>query len=119
MNSYEFGQLFPKIVPEVFVYSVRLCTGGPLLPRAKFKVDLSGSFEGQLPEELEQQLVAEYTVDLFDRPHFEIIRDEVVKLNNEGMSKKSIGQTNRWNADTTHDQQGSGSARSYGNPPSG
>ena len=91
-DSYEFGQLFPKIVPEIFVYCVRLCTGGPLLPRARITVDLSGAFEGHLPAETQQLLVSQFDVDIFDRPRSDMIRGEVVDLNGQGVSKKTIGE---------------------------
>ncbi len=90
-DSYEFGHLFPKIVPEVFVYCVRLCSGGPLLPRAKIKIDLTGSFGGLVADDLREILITEITVDLFDRPSFELHRNDIVELHREGNSKKVIG----------------------------
>ena len=92
-DSYEFGHLLPKIVPEIQIHCVRLCNGGALLPRAKMKIDLSGSFEDNLPKEFSEQLITYQTVDLFDIPRIESIREEVVELHRRGTSKKAIGIT--------------------------
>ena len=82
--------MLPKIVPEVFVYCVRMCDGGSLLPRAKFTVDLSGSFESDPPDLLHRILRREFTVDVFDSPKHNRIRPQVVELANLGMTHKQI-----------------------------
>jgi len=89
-DSYELGHLLPKIVTEVVTYCVRLRSGGPLLPRARFKIDLTGSFTTPVNDDLRAVLVSEFTVDLFDRPKFERHRNKIVKLRQQGMNKKSI-----------------------------
>ena len=90
IDSYEFGAMLPKIVPQVFVYCVRMCDGGSLLPRAKFTVDLSGSFESDPPDLLQRILRREFTVDVFDSPKHNRIRPQVVELANLGMTNKQI-----------------------------
>jgi site-specific DNA recombinase len=92
VDSYEFGAMLPKIVPEVFVYCVRLCDGGPLLPRAKFTVDLSGSFEGEAPETLREMLIQEFTVDVFEVPKRERIRRQVIDMVSRGLKQKQIAE---------------------------
>ena len=89
-DSYEFGAMLPKIVPEIFCYLVRLVDGGMCYPRVKFKVDLAGSFESTAPDELQALLSREFTVDLFEFPKRARIRAEVVRLLGEGYSNWQV-----------------------------
>ncbi len=87
-DSYEFGSMLPKIVPSVFLYLVRMIDGGPCLPRVKFTVDLSGSFESDAPAELQSLLIREFTVDMFEIPKRAKIREDVLRLRQEGCNAK-------------------------------
>lgn len=93
IESPEFGDLLRKLVPEFHVYLVRLCDGGHLLPRAKVRLDLGGSFEDidrvlGLRELLSKDLI----VDLFDPPQRESIRVAAVDLASVGLTHREIAQ---------------------------
>ena len=90
-NSYEFGTMIPKIVPELYVFLVRMYDGGPLLPRVRFTVDLTSAFTANLnSKELQRMLRKSWTCDVFDLPKRELIREEVISLSKEGRSRKDI-----------------------------
>ena len=91
IRSHDFGQMMPKIVPQMYVYLVRMADGGPLLPRVKFQIDLSGAFPNvQLPDALKCRLMQWFTVDIFDLPVRERIRSQAAKLRAEGLTFKQI-----------------------------
>lgn len=90
IDSYEFGAMLPRIVPGVFLYLVRLVDGGPCYPRVKFKVDLTGAFESNAPEELQALLSREFTVDVFELPKRARIRNEAMRLLGEGCNRKQV-----------------------------
>jgi len=76
------------------MYSVRLCDGGHLLPRAKITLNLAGSFpDVNLVPGLHHLLTREVTLDLFTPPQRELIREESVRLASTGMNPKAIAQT--------------------------
>jgi hypothetical protein len=83
-DSPEFGALMRQLVPDFHVYLVRLCDRGHLLPRARIKLNLGGSIAdtAHVPE-LTELLTKELTIDLFEPPQRERIRNEVVRLTAE------------------------------------
>lgn len=90
-ESYEFGDLLRRIVPEFHVYLVRLIDGGHLLPRARMRLDLAGLVmdEGQSPE-FGRLLTRVRTVDLFEPPQRERIRVAAVGLTSEGLDQRQV-----------------------------
>ena len=75
----------------MFVYPVRLCDGGHLLPRAKVTINLAGiSPDAMSVPGLGKLLTRELTFDLFDPPQRERIREEAVQLDAAGHSQKAI-----------------------------
>lgn len=69
IESFDLGTLMQQLVPEFHVYSVRLCDGGHLLPRARVKLDLVGSVpDAEHVPSLKELLTRVITIDLFDRP---------------------------------------------------
>ena len=84
-SSYEMGDLLRQIVVEFRVYLVRLLDGGHPLPRAKVVLDLTGCIAGisQVPG-LGNLLRRELTLDLFEKPQRETIREAAAKLAAEG-----------------------------------
>ena len=64
--------------------------GGPCLPRVKFTVDLSGSFESPVPAKLQALLTREFTVDMFDMPKRARIRNDVMRLKGKGLKPGQI-----------------------------
>jgi site-specific DNA recombinase len=81
-ESPEFGELITKLVPGFWVYLVRLCDGGHLLPRARLQIRLDGIVEdARHVAGLTEFLTRDVTIDLFDQaPQRERIRGEAVRL---------------------------------------
>jgi site-specific DNA recombinase len=94
VESFEFGDFMRLLVPEFHVYSVRLCDGGHLLPRARVKIDLAGSVvDAEHVAGLKGLLTRVITVDLFDRPpQRERISEEAVRLAANGMKSREIAR---------------------------
>jgi hypothetical protein len=92
-NSRAFNRLLRQLVSEFHVYLVRLCDGGHLLPRARIKLMLDG-----IAPDLEhvpgmgEFLTRELTIDLFDPPQREAIREQAVALSTAGMEQRQIAQ---------------------------
>jgi hypothetical protein len=94
IESHELGDLMRLLVPEFYVYLVRLCDGGHLLPRASVKLDLAGSIaDASLVPGLEQLLTRQITIDLFDAPpQRELIRIESARLEAQGVPQRQIAK---------------------------
>ena len=91
IESHAFGHLLRSLVPEIYVYSVRLCDGGHLLPRAKIKLNLGGTYpDTNLLAGLSDLLTQDLTVDLFSPPQRARIREEAVKFAADGFKPKAI-----------------------------
>ena len=92
-DSPAFGKLMQSLVPEFYVYAVRLCDGGHLLPRAKVRLNLGGNFSDiNLVPGLAEMLTQDLTLDLFDAPQRERIRQEAVQLHSGGKGPKAISR---------------------------
>jgi site-specific DNA recombinase len=92
-DSFEFGDLMRRLVSDLSVYVVRLCDGGHPLPRAMVKLSLAGSLsDSERMPELGQLLTRDLTLDVFRPPQRERIREEVIRLMEEGMGQRRIGQ---------------------------
>jgi hypothetical protein len=92
IDSPEFGDLMRQLVPEFYVYLVRLADGGHPLPRAKVKLTLAGIVpDAQLVPGLGELLTRELTLDLFERPpQRERIRVEAVRLTARNVPQRQI-----------------------------
>ena len=92
-TSVEFREWMVKLVPAIHVYAVRLIDGGHLLPRALVRLDLTGSISDsiQIPE-LTQLLSREVTVDFFNPPQRETIREDAVRLIANGMFQRDAAR---------------------------
>ena len=92
VDSPEFGDLMRQLVPEFYVYLVRLVDGGHPLSRAKVKLTLAGIVpDAQLVPGLGEMLTRELTLDLFEKPpQRERIREEVVRLAAERIPQRQI-----------------------------
>ena len=92
IDSPEFGDLMRQVVPEFYVYLVRLVDGGHPLPRAKVKLTLAGILpDAQLVPGLGELLTRELTLDLFKQPpQRERIRAEAVRLAAQGVAPSQI-----------------------------
>ena len=91
INSLELGELIRQLVPEFHVYLVRLADGGHLLPRAKVRLNLLGSFsDAEFVPGLQELLAEELTLDLFVPPERELIRETAVRLDAAGHKQRDI-----------------------------
>lgn len=103
INSCELTDLLRLLLPDVYIYLVRLCDGGHLLPRAKVRFSLLGSFpDSALVPGLRELLSEEMTLDLFDTPDREKIRAECTRLAVEGLGPKAIATRLKGNPSPTH-----------------
>jgi len=92
-DSPEFGDLMRQLVPEFHVYLVRLCDGGHLLPRAKVKLALGGIIPDVAHVSgLGELLTRELTLNLFEPPQRERIREAAVRLTAQGLDQRQIAQ---------------------------
>jgi len=92
-GSYEFGEILRNIVSNFHVYAVRLCDGGPLLPRARIELNLAGHIsDAQFVPALSELVSTVHTIDLFELPSRERIRPEAVRLSQDGVSRRRIAQ---------------------------
>lgn len=92
-TSMEFHLLMQQMVPEFHVYNVRLCNGGPLLPRIQARLDLSEiAPDARLVEGLQQMLTSTVTVDVFKFPQHVEIREDAVRLIAEGHKQREACQ---------------------------
>jgi hypothetical protein len=93
VDSPVFGKLMRSLVTSFFVYAVRLCDGGHLLPRAKIQLNLGGTFPDlNLIPEAHSLLTQDLTMDFFTPPQRERIREQSVALAARGMMPKAISQ---------------------------
>jgi site-specific DNA recombinase len=90
-SSPEFGDLLRQIVPEFRVHLVRLCDGGHLEPRAQITLNLAGlSPDARYVSGFEAMLSREVTIDLFEPPQREQIREEAVRMEADGVQQREI-----------------------------
>ncbi len=91
VESFEFGALLRQIVPEFHVYLVRLIDGGHPMPRARMKLAFSGIAAdiARVPL-LDEMLTRVVTVDLFEAPQRERIREASVLLEAAGRQQRQI-----------------------------
>jgi hypothetical protein len=89
--SEEFGDVMKDLVPELDIHLVRLCDGGHLLPRAKVKLSLAGILPDvkHVPR-LEEALTRDLTLDLFELPQRERIREQAVQLAGQRLEQREI-----------------------------
>jgi site-specific DNA recombinase len=93
IDSPEFGQLMRYIVPEFYIYLVRLCDGGHLLPRARVRLNLGGAIPDiKCVAGLAPILTRELNVDLFDPPQREQVRVEAARLEALGLKQREIAK---------------------------
>lgn len=90
-NSQDCARLIRVLIPKIVVHPYRLCDGGHLVLRARFKLNLSPLL--QIDKDLVvPALERELVVDLFDPPQREAIRKELVALRAGGMTQLKAAQ---------------------------
>ena len=91
IDSPEFGDLLRKIVTDFRVHLVRLCDGGHLLPKARVKLALDGIVpDTALIPGVSDILYREFTLELFEPPERERIREAAVSFASQGLGPKAI-----------------------------
>jgi site-specific DNA recombinase len=92
-DSPEFGELMRNLVPDFHVFLVRLCDGGHLLPRARARLALDGIVaDARHVPALTPLLTRIVTIDLFEPPQRERIREEAVQLAANGLGPTAIAR---------------------------
>lgn len=85
----EFAVVMRKLVPRIVVFPVRLCDGGAMVLRAKFRLEIANLLPDRSTAELlRQPLARTVTVDLFDPPQRELFRQRI-------LAARALGQTER------------------------
>ena len=90
-HTFRFGDLLRSLVPEFHFYLVRRIDGDQLLPRAKITLSLGGIVRDiDRAPDLQEFLTREITIDMFDPPPHERIREEVVRQSADGIQPPDI-----------------------------
>ncbi len=91
VSSYDFADLMRTLVPNFSVHLVRLCDSRRLLPRAKVRLNLAGSFpDVERLSGAEAMMSRELTINLFDPPQRELIRPEVIRFASAGLRQRDM-----------------------------
>ena len=88
-DSSDVGKLMKLIIPKIVVFPVRLCVGGMIVLRARFRLRVSNLLSDQrVRQALQQPLERVLTVDLFDPPQPEAFRRRICELRAGGMTQR-------------------------------
>lgn len=80
-DSFEFARLMCSLIPIIVVWPYRLCDGGHIVLRAKFRLRLANLVpNAQVRDVLAEPLERILTVDLFHKPQREAFRKRVVAM---------------------------------------
>jgi len=89
VESCKFGKVMRQLIPKIVVFPVRLCDGGKIVHRARFRLHLAALLsDTRLREVLEQPLERILTVDLFDPPQREVHRRRIVEQRASGATER-------------------------------
>lgn len=91
-DTEEVGRLMQRLIPELAVYPYRLCDGGAIVLRAKFKLYLPAFLNGKQPNHphVEEILERSLIVDLFDLPQRVKYREAVIQMRVAGMTERQV-----------------------------
>lgn len=85
----EFAVVMRKLAPRIVVFPARLCDGGAMVLRARFRLEVANLLpDRRTAELLRQPLARTVTVDLFDPPQRELFRQRI-------LAARALGQTER------------------------
>ena len=92
IESREFSELMRKVVDDFHVLPFQLIGGGHPQPICTFKLNLSTLLAGSDPQVLRQIrcLNVHCVVDLTSAPQYERIRNDVVRMQKQGMLQRAI-----------------------------
>lgn len=92
VESREFGELMRKVVDNLYVLPFQLIGGGHPQPMCTFKLNLATLLANTNPEVLRQIqfLNMSCVVNLTTAPQYEQIRNDVVRMQKEGMLQRAI-----------------------------
>ncbi|HYE19758.1 MAG TPA: hypothetical protein VEA69_15010 [Tepidisphaeraceae bacterium] len=92
-NGREVHRLLRTLVPQFHVYLVRLADGGHPLPRARLRLALDGLVpDAARVRGLPELLTLDATVDLFEPPQREHIRERAVALTAQGRDQRAVAR---------------------------
>jgi hypothetical protein len=81
LDSFEFASLMRRLIPKILVLPHRLCDGGLIVLRARFRLRLGNLLTDRRAREvLSQPLDRIVTVDLFEPCQREASREQIVAL---------------------------------------
>jgi site-specific DNA recombinase len=79
MDCFEFAKRMRELTGKIYVYPFRLCEGTPYVLRAKLRLRLAGLLPDERAREvLQNLLMRELRIDLFNRPQRVRFRERVV-----------------------------------------
>ena len=90
-NSFEFADRLRCLVPRIVVFPFQLIDGGPVVLRAKFRLQLANLVpDACIRAALGDTLDRELQVDLFTPPQREEFRERVVSSRRQGETEQQI-----------------------------
>ena len=90
-DSWEFCRVLQRLIPKIVVFPCRLCDGGSLVLRARFRLNAAGMIaDERLRDALTTSLERTLTVELFDPPQREAFRKDVVDRSAKRQTEKEI-----------------------------
>jgi site-specific DNA recombinase len=97
-DDFEFSRLMQRLIPKIVVFPMRLCDGGRVVLRAKFRLKLARLLPDiRHSEVLDEPLEKILTVDLFDPPQREQIRTmvalELTKPKQQRLNQRQLAKS--------------------------
>lgn len=81
VESWEFNRLMQRLIPKIVVFPYRLCDGGPVVLKARFRLHLANLLDDvRTRNTLLQPLERVISVDLFVPPQREAFRQQIVSM---------------------------------------
>lgn len=93
VDSFTFARKIRRLVPRIVVFPVRLCDGGKIELRAKFRLQLATlirdpAVRGKLAPTLEREI----EVDAFELPQREQFRTQIVAMRAAGITERIVAR---------------------------
>jgi site-specific DNA recombinase len=92
-DSWEFCRVMQRMTPRIVVFPHRLCDGGRLVLRARFRFNVAGMIAAErLRDALHAPLERILEVDLFNPPQREEFRERVVQMR-KTQTERNVAET--------------------------